>query len=260
MDVFLHEDRDVGGPVQDAHDRLPRRLRARVEHREHAAQQGSTPSALTGGNLQISERAVLQPQGRVTHDDEVEDTQVSRGGQKCLGWSGQAESLDHAEGDRFRMPTKKQAWTIRAMTRGGDGRKHRVQDRRRPPPAVRPQRPSDVRSPPSAAAPAARRASPPRGFAGERVRRGRGRCAPRRGCGYVLGMVVGLWSRAKDADVTPRPSGGHRICGWCRIIGPAVDRNCQEVADVELAELQSAGGFREGRAEAVAPDGRRASR
>ena len=61
-EFLLRRHRDLGGPVQDAHDRLPRRLALRVEQGQYRPQQGRAAAVLPGGDHEFGKRAVLQTQ------------------------------------------------------------------------------------------------------------------------------------------------------------------------------------------------------
>ena len=84
----VHERLYQGGSVQDAHHRLPRRLAALVEQRDHLTQQRGTSAARAGGDLQVGDRAVAEPQSGVAHDDQVEHPQVAGRGDQSLGRRG----------------------------------------------------------------------------------------------------------------------------------------------------------------------------
>ena len=88
----LRLDRDVGRPVQQPHDRLPRRLAPRVDQRDHRAQgrspatpgAGRDPPQLLGGDVATTDRGVGE-------DDEVERCQVPGEREQRLGRRRQAQ-------------------------------------------------------------------------------------------------------------------------------------------------------------------------
>src|SRR5688500_16268518 len=93
-DLLLRGHRNLGCLVQYTHNRLPSGLAPRIEQREDLSQQRCTAPPLTGGDLEIGQGAVPQPQRRVAEDDQIEHTEVARSSENRLGRRGYPQPAD----------------------------------------------------------------------------------------------------------------------------------------------------------------------
>lgn len=99
--VVLRLHGNVTDEEQQAQHRLPRRLRPRVHVGECAAQGRRAASALCRRLAQVVERAVSKAQRSVGEDDEVEQAEVTSGGQQDLRWRGDPQPATGSQSIRW---------------------------------------------------------------------------------------------------------------------------------------------------------------
>ena len=216
--------------MQDAHDRLPRRLAPRVEQGKHRPQQRRAAAVLPGGDHEFGQRAVLQTQRRIAEHDQIQDTQVTRRGQEGLARCRDAKPVDQLHRHRLGMAAHQQPGALHSVA----GRRHGSEDRMH----------DWSREPPAAVA-RVRRAMP------DQLRtRERGPCCSclRLRCSHV-GSMLSVGPKRPPLPSAVDARGGRAL---------PVDKNCQQIAPNSPREAQSVGSFwrkEEGGGEVSDPSG-----
>jgi hypothetical protein len=86
-DLDLRFDLDLSDLVEDAQQRLPRRLRTPVAELERSAESARSWTSREGQRAELIDLDVATSQRRVHEDDQIEDGEVAARSSTSAGWS-----------------------------------------------------------------------------------------------------------------------------------------------------------------------------
>ena len=120
--------------MQHPHDRLPRRLAPRIQQPDHPTQQRRTTAPASSRSHQILDGAMTQPQSRIAHHHQIENTQVPRGGEQRLRRRRHRQAVDQLSGRPRRVAGDEEAPSMRDRVALAQGGEHRMRHCGRQPP------------------------------------------------------------------------------------------------------------------------------